>query len=249
MEYIKHFNQHSANYQSYRPTYPASLFDFLTTLVPKPDIVWDCGTGTGQAAYALAQRFPYVVGTDLNLAPLEVGLQSDRIAYLCCSAEKTCFLSHSISLITIAQALHWFDLDKFYTEVRRVGNASAVIAAWCYSLGKIEANLDLIINRLYEDILGDEYWPQERRYIDECYQTIAFPFKKISTPDFTIEKQLSLADFVGYLNTWSAVKEYQVRNHTNPIDLIIDELSTMWGDPFLEKRVVWEIHLLAGRIV
>ncbi len=247
MEYVKHFNDKSENYLSYRPTYPDALFDYLMTLAPKHGVVWDCGTGTGQAAFSLAQRDLYVLATDINPSPLTIGLKSQGVEYLCCTAEQTCFADKTIDLITIAQALHWFDLEKFYTEVRRVAASGSTIAAWCYPLCKINPRIDAIVSKLYVDILGAN-WPKERGYIDEEYRTILFPFTKMATPELSIEKKLNLELFLGYLNTWSAIKEYEKKNSANPLDLIIEDLQAAWGDSRDEHTIHWPIHLLAGRV-
>jgi len=248
MQYIKHFNQQSDKYLSYRPGYPEPLFDYLASLVDEEVYVWDCGTGNGQAAFALARRFQRVLATDINFLPLVLASQRENLHYLCCAAEKSPILAESMGLVTIAQALHWFNFDDFYQEVRRVTKPMSTIAAWCYALVTINAHLDPIINKLYTDILGDQYWPKERRYIDEHYQTIPFPFKKLAVPQFTIEKKLDFASFVGYLSTWSAVKEYQQRRHKNPIDIIFNDLQAAWGNPKSEHVMRWPVHLLVGVI-
>ncbi|WP_133128170.1 class I SAM-dependent methyltransferase [Legionella nagasakiensis] len=248
MEYIKHFNQQTENYLSYRPSYPESLFDFLATLVGEDARVWDCGTGNGQAALSLAKRFNSIVATDINVAPLVIAPRCKRIHYVCCASEQTPFPEHSVKLITVAQALHWFNFDNFYREVKRVAQPSSVFVAWCYSLGRINEKMDVLIRKLYVDILGERYWPLARHYIDEQYQSIPFPFQKMTAPEFTIEKNLDLYALLGYLNTWSAVKEYQKRNHENPIELIINDLQTAWGDPREQYIMRWPLHLLVGLI-
>lgn len=248
MSYIDHFNQGSDKYVCFRPDYPESLFTYLLSLVNKEANVWDCGTGNGQAAAALAREFRNVLATDINLQQLEVASQKNNIQYVCCSAEKTPFMQHTIDLVTVAQALHWFNLENFYEEVRRVAKPSSIIAVWCYSLGSINDNVDPLICKLYTDILGDEYWPRERRYIDDQYRTIAFPFRKIQSPSFTIEKKINFSSLVGYLHTWSAVKEYQQRKHSNPIDLVYELLVSAWGELQIERIIRWPVHLLVGRI-
>lgn len=246
MTYIDHFNDASDKYASFRPYYPKALFDFLSTLVSKRARVWDCGTGNGQAAFSLAKRFQDVFATDVNRKQLDMAPKKNNVQFVCCPAEKTPFLDKTFDLITIAQALHWFDLESFYKEARRVAKPSSIIAAWCYSLGTINVKVDTVVRTLYIDILGDEYWPKERRYIDEHYRTIRFPFKKMQTPEFTIEKKLDFFSLIGYLNTWSALKEYQKRQHTNPIELIYDKLLSAWGDPKTELLMRWNLHLLVG---
>ena len=248
MDYIKHFNQQSASYLLFRPDYPEALFAYLLNFVNTPHRVWDCGTGNGQAAVALANYFEQVIATDISQAQLDVAPKHTKIRYLCCAAEKTSIKDNSVDLIVIAQALHWFNFDSFYQEVHRVGKKTGLIAAWCYSLGKFDSVVDNIINTLYSDILGDDYWPAERRYIDEQYQTIPFPFTKIKTPDFSIEKKMGFAQLLGYLQTWSAVKEYQKRNHINPLNLVFKELELAWGDLQHQYTIQWPLHLLVGRI-
>lgn len=248
MDYIKHFNQQSDNYLLFRPNYPNALFEYLFSLVETPNCVWDCGTGNGQAAVALAKGFEQVIATDINQAQLDVAPKLNTIRYICCEAEKTPIKGNSVDLITIAQALHWFNFNLFYKEVRRVSKTSGLIAAWCYSLGKFDTAVDSIITALYMDILGDEYWPAERRYIDEEYLTIPFPFNKIATPVFVIEKQMDFSQLLGYLQTWSAVKEYQKRKQVNPINLVFKELESAWGEPQINYTMRWPLHLLVGHI-
>lgn len=248
MDYIQHFNKQTANYLAFRPNYPDVLYDYLSTLVKIHEYVWDCGTGNGQAAVALAKHFELVIATDINQGQLNVAPKQETIHYVCCAAENSPILDKSIDLITIAQALHWFNFDLFYKEVCRVSKSSAIIAAWCYSLGKFDSALDPIIEKLYHHILGDEYWPSERRYIDKEYRTIPFPFDKIASPAFILEKSLMFNQFIGYLNTWSAVKEFQIRNQSNPINLIYKKLESAWGEPSSQHIIRWPLHLLVGRV-
>jgi len=246
MSYIKHFAEGSENYQCFRPNYPQSLFDYLGSLVKTHDLAWDCGTGTGQAAVSLAKTFKQVIATDINQAQLNVASKQDNIQYLCCPADKTPIASSSINLVTVAQALHWFNFERFYTEVKRVGKPESIIAVWCYSLGTIEKNIDAVIHHLYEDILGDAYWPPERRFIDANYQTIPFPFKEIIAPAFSMQKQFTLDTFIGYLNTWSAVKQFIQQQQRNPMDEILPALKQAWGDLQQEKTMTWQLPLRVG---
>lgn len=247
-EYISHFNQGSSQYLLCRPDYPSALFDYLTELVDRNISVWDCGTGTGQAAKALAERFPKVIATDINQSQLDAAVKMNNIEYLCTPAEHTPIQSGSIGLVTIAQSLHWFNFPLFYNEVKRVSNHDGIIAAWCYSLGSFNNSLDELIKKLYFDILGAEFWPKERFYIDEQYLTIPFPFTKLKSPEFKIRKNINFNQLIGYLSTWSAVKEYQTRQQLNPIDLIFNELKSNWGDVNTEFEIVWPLHCLVGKI-
>lgn len=248
MNYTNHFGEKSSDYLRFRPDYPRYLYEYIVSEVRRHDLAWDAGTGNGQAAIKLAEYFNYVIATDINQAQLDVANKKDNIQYHCWSSEKTDIADATVDLVTVAQALHWFNFDGFYQEVRRVAMPESILAAWCYSLGQIDAKLDPYIKVLYEEILGDTYWPRERRFIDEAYTAIPFPFKKIKTPQFNMIKQLDFADLVGYLNTWSAVKEYQKRNQKNPIDLIFHDLQKAWGVASTKKTMQWSIHLLMGRV-
>lgn len=245
MVYQDHFSQNPEAYRAFRPDYPESLYDFLYQHVIEFNLAWDCATGNGQAAQVLAKRFHNVIATDLSEAQLKAAPQINNVEYRCERAEKTSLKNHTVDLITIAQALHWLDLLPFYNEVKRVGTQKAVLAAWCYSLAVINPEIDAQVQRLYEEILGT-YWPKERKYIDKHYENIYFPFEKILAPKFRCEKQMDLPAFIGYLNTWSAVKEYQKVTHHNPVDLIQGELVKLWDQETMQ--VSWPIHMLVAKI-
>ncbi len=248
MTFIEHFSNSPDKYKQFRPNYPEELFTYLATLVPSSDLAWDCGTGNGQAAVSLSRRFKQVIASDISQEQLDVAPKKDNITYHCWPAEKTTIPDASVDLITIAQALHWFDFDVFYQEVKRVSKPGGVIAAWCYSLGTVSSTIDPIIRKLYQNILGNKYWPKERIYVMDEYTTIPFPFQRISPPAFIINKNLNYHQMIGYLNTWSAVKEYQKQKQQNPVDKIAGDLQAAWGDLDHPKAMIWPIHLLVGRI-
>lgn len=246
--HIDHFNQQTDQYLLCRPDYPKELFDYLGTLVQPTATVWDCGTGNGQAAKDLALRFSRVIATDISPKQLEVAIKRDNINYICTPAEHTPIQAKTIGLVTVAQALHWFKFPAFYHEVERVSEDEGYIAAWCYSLGAFHTDLDEVIKKLYYEILGNEFWPKERFHVDEQYQNIPFPFVKINTPQFSINKLMSFSDLIGYLATWSAVKEYQLHRRQNPIELVYSELQSQWGDLNKKQMLQWPLHCLLGRV-
>ncbi|OGT46401.1 MAG: hypothetical protein A3E83_06370 [Gammaproteobacteria bacterium RIFCSPHIGHO2_12_FULL_41_20] len=248
MDYIQHFASQSANYLHFRPTYPQALFSYLVSLIKTHDTAWDCATGNGQAAVALSHYFKQVIATDINPAQLTVAPKKNNIHYYAWPAEKTQIAAHTINLITIAQALHWLNFKRFYNEVKRVAAPNSIIAAWCYSLCTINPTIDIYIKKLYFQILGETYLPKEVKHIYNQYTSIPFPFTKQLTPQFFIEKEINLSQFIGYLQTWSAIKEYQMRLQKNPIDLILNDLTKAWGDANQSHRITWPIHLLVGYI-
>ncbi len=245
MSFMNHFGSHSQDYLRFRPDYPEALYQFLASLVSEHDLAWDVGTGNGQAASEIAKYFKKVIATDINVGQIQVAIQKPNIEYRILPAEKTDLLNQSVDMITVAQALHWFNLPNFYAEVKRVAKKNAVLAAWTYGLFISTEEIDAVIKKLYLEILK-ECWPIERKYIDEEYKTIPFPFPKIPSPNFYIEKLYGYDNLLGYLHTWSAVKEYHKRFGSDPLKLIIPDLQKAWGDLASSYTVRWPIHLLLG---
>jgi len=240
------FSDGSDEYALFRPESPAEIFDFLNTHVPALGTAWDCGTGNGQVAARLAERFNKVYGTDISKEQLSNATLKENISYLLERAEHTSLPDGSIDLITVAQAIHWFDFEAFYKEVRRVARPGAVIAAWTYTVLKFNDSIDEVIHKLYVPITGP-YWDAERKLVDDGYATIPFPFREIKTPVFRIVKQMSLPQLEGYLRTWSGVKHYQKKTGTDPVSLISEELKKAWGHEQV-KTVVWDVFMRAGHI-
>ena len=242
-----HFSGQAADYTRYRPTYPPELFRWLAGLTTTHDAAWDCGCGNGQAAVGLAHHYLQVIATDPSRKQLEQAQPHERIRYGVAPAEDSGLDANSVDLIVTAQALHWFDFDRFYHEVRRVGRPNGVIAAISYGEVQVDGPANGIVSRFYHEIIGP-YWPPELRYVDDHYATIPFPFAEIATPRFAMEINWDLEHLTGYLGTWSAVKEYRQQQGNDPLAPIADELAALWGDPLRERRVRWPLALRVGRI-
>lgn len=240
------FSQQAAEYAKYRPDYPQALYDFIFSQVKTFDNAWDCGTGNGQAAIALAKKFKHVMATDLSENQIQHAQQRSNITYQVCCAEKTPFPDHYFDLVTVAQALHWFDFDLFYPELKRVLKHEGIFAAWCYDLSRVNPKVDRVIDTFYNTILGP-YWDKCRWLIDEKYQTIPFPLKKIDSPPFAIELAWDLTQYVNYISkTWSATQSYFKQHGFNPIDLILSDLENAWGESAQSRKITWPIYLLLG---
>lgn len=248
MNFKDNFSQQAEIYARYRPTYPQDLFDFLMQEVKNKDLAWDCATGNGQVAFALSKYFKQIIATDASESQIKQAKQTSNVTYRVATAENSYLESQSIDLITVGQALHWFDFNKFYTEVRRVAKADALIAIWGYGLMQVDAQIDEIILHLYHQILGDAYWDAERKYLDNHYQTIPFPFTTIETPQFTMQLDWDFGDLLGYLNTWSSVQKYLKNNHSNPIDLVEQDLRNSWQNVRIKKTITWDLYLKLGKI-
>lgn len=246
---IDSFSTKSKEYSFSRPTYPQALFQFLSELAPQRDLAWDCATGNGQAAIELCKYFKKVIASDASENQIRHKFERENIDYRVFSAEETPLDDDSIDLVTVAQAVHWFDFDKFYSEVRRVGKKSSIVAMWSYDMHKIQPEIDRISDRLNYggDILG-KFWPNEIQHVKEHYKTIPFPFKEIAAPEFKMETSWNLYQLMNYMETWSAVKKYQLEKKSDPLDLIRAKLEDIWEDPQKEKVIAWKLSIRVGVI-
>ena len=175
MSFVDHFSRLAQDYARYRPQYPAALFDYIASLTIDHDRAWDVGTGNGQAAIGLARHFDRVIATDPSANQIANAIPHERISYRISSAEETDIESQSIDVATTAQAIHWFDFDRFYAEVRRVLKPGGVIVAWCYHQADIEPRIDQLLAHYYYEVLGG-YWSPRLHFVEERYRTIPFPF-------------------------------------------------------------------------
>jgi ubiquinone/menaquinone biosynthesis C-methylase UbiE len=242
MVFKDHFSTQAQTYADSRPDYPPELYEFIASQTKEHTLCWDVATGNGQAAVALAQYFDQVVATDASMAQLRLATGRKNIDYRCEPAEQSSLETDSVDLVTAAQALHWFDFERFYAEVRRALKPGGLVAAWTYGLLTVNDDIDSIIQSFYSGVLGG-YWPQERRYVDEAYQTIPFPFSKVETPNLNIVREWTLEQLCSYLESWSAVEKYKSENGTSGVDLIKKQLEPYWTD---NRRVTWPISLLLG---
>ncbi len=228
------FSTQSDLYAKYRPKYPKEFFDYLDLITKNKNNAWDCATGNGQVAIELAKIFPMVYATDISVAQLAEAQQLQNISYSVQPAEKTNFPNDFFDLITVAQAIHWFDFEKFYAEIKRTAKPDSILVVIGYGKIEVTPEIDTIINDFYKNTIGN-YWDKERKYIDELYKTIPFPFEEIETPSFSISYKWTLDQFVGYLGTWSAVNHYIKDTGKNPLDLIRNQLEDLWKKNSIKK--------------
>jgi ubiquinone/menaquinone biosynthesis C-methylase UbiE len=240
------FSKQASGYAKYRPNYPNELFQEVLQQIDQFDNAWDVGTGNGQVAQSLSNYFKNVFATDISEKQIQQAVLKSNIQYSIASAEHTSFPADYFNLITVAQAIHWFQFEAFYTEVKRVAKKNAAIAIWGYGLLKISKEIDEHIQSFYTETIGP-YWDPERKLIDQEYKTIPFPFEVISTPSFAMEYHWTLSDLEGYLNTWSSVQHFIRQNGTNPVPILIKELAGLWRSEEI-KKITFPIFLKLGRI-
>jgi len=240
-----YFSTRAEAYGRYRPTYPKELYTWLAKLSPGHTLAWDCATGAGQAARALADFFDRVIATDASADQITNCQSHPQVAFRVASAEQSGLPEACADLITAAAAVHWFNLDLFYAEVRRVARPGAPIVVWSYSFFTVNKEIDDVLEHYAKNILG-AYWPPEIALIDNNYRDLPFPFTRINGPQFEITRSWKLDWLLGYLTTWSACKNYWASKGEEPLDLIRDALAEAWGPTEQERLVRWPLFYLAG---
>lgn len=248
MKAIKdNFSVNAVDYATYRPTLPIEFYEFLYSKVNEFDTAWDCGAGNGQAALILAEKFKKVFGTDISEKQLTQAPKKENIHYLLERAEATTLSDNCVDLVTVAQAVHWFDFDAFNKEVLRVGKPNGIIALVTYYLLRINNDIDKLIDKLYWEITR-EYWDKERQYVDDKYMTIPFPYKEIKSPELSIMLEWNIEQVIGYLRTWSGVQHYIKQKSEDPILRIEPELRAAWGADIV-KKVRFPLFIRTGQII
>jgi len=242
-----HFSGHAADYAKFRPSYPPELFEYLASLSPGHDLAWDCATGNGQAAMGLAGHFQRVMATDASPQQIESARLHPRISYRVAPAEASGIESNSVDLILVAQALHWFDMDPFFAEAKRVCRGDGILAISTYLHVSIVREVDAIVSKFYHDTTGP-FWPPERELVETNFQSIHFPFNELSPRQFQMREQWNLDQLLNYLRTWSATKKFiQVRGF-DPVDPLREELEHVWRDPKHARQVTWPLEVRTFRV-
>jgi SAM-dependent methyltransferase len=240
------FSTVAREYANFRPGYPPELFAWLARVSPSLDAVWDCGCGSGQASTALAEHFAVVHATDVAAEQIAAAKLHPRVRYSVAAAEHSGLDAGSVSLVTVAQALHWFDVDAFYVEAKRVARPGALLVVWNYPRPKfVDAGLDRTFLDFYRDVVGP-YWPPERRHIEANYSTLPFPFEQIETPSFGLDLEWSLEQVIGYVSSWSATARYRKALGKDPVPLLRESLGAIW--PGATALLRMPLGLRAGRL-
>jgi ubiquinone/menaquinone biosynthesis C-methylase UbiE len=245
MKFKDHFSGHAGAYSKARPGYPGALFEWLAEHAPARGLAWDVGTGNGQAARALALHFERVHATDASRAQLAHASGPPQVSFSVEPAESCSLADASVDLVTIGQALHWFDLPAFYAEARRVLRPGGLLAAWTYQLNRIDPVVDALVEAFYDQVIGP-YWPPERVHVEQGYRDLSFPFEELDVPDMPLVSIMTLDDYLAYIDTWSAVRRYRAANGEDPLKLLREPLRAAWGEDIATRRVTWPLVVRAG---
>lgn len=237
----------SKNYAQYRPTYPVELAAVLAELTPDRQNALDVGCGNGQLTCLLAAHFSSVLGTDPSVEQIRHAISHERVQYACAPAEQLPSENKTFGLITAAQAAHWFKLDAFYREVRRVAAPGALLALISYGVLQLEEALQSRFLQFYIHEIGP-FWPPERRLVDSGYRDIDFPFSEVAIPALTIRYEWPLESLLGYISTWSAVTRAREAGREDIFAQFCTDMAGLWGAETQLRPVSWPVTVRAGRV-
>lgn len=246
MEPKDYFSSQSKSYAAFRPGYPDELYQFIFQHLKKRDCAWDCATGNGQVASYLAKHFDRVYATDISQEQLNNAVAARNISYSVSAAEHTAFENNQFDLITVAQALHWFNSSSFYKEVRRTCKPGGLLAVWGYSLLTIDPFVDDLFLDFYNNTVGP-YWDEARKLVENHYRDIPFPFEEITCPQFFIRINWTAEQLLGYLSSWSATQKYKQVNHKDPVEFFSTQLRSLWK-PGEVKVATFPIFMKLGSV-
>lgn len=246
--FTDHFASVAADYAGFRPTYPAALFAWLAGIAPGRTLAWDCATGSGQASRDLAAHFERVIATDASSAQIAAATPHPSVEYRVAPAEASGLSGATVDLVAVAQALHWFDLDRFYAEARRVLKPGGILAVWSYGVLSVEGEAaNAQAEAFYRDTVGP-YWPPERRLVESGYRTLPFPFAEISAPSFNMEVHWNLPELLGYFRSWSATGRYIAEQGHDPVAMLAAQLAPLWTPPNDRRRIAWPLAVRVGKV-
>lgn len=246
LSFEDHFSKHSQTYAQYRPQYPEEIYAYLASIAPGHSLAWDCGTGNGQAAIGLANYFDNVYATDASAEQISHAYTHPNVEFRVEPAEHSSLHNSTVDLVTVAVAIHWFNFDEFYGEVKRVLKPNGILAAWTYNSVEVTPEVDTIVRHYSDDVLKG-YWPERIRLLENGYTNLPFPFEEISPPPFDMKADWTLDQFAGFLNSWSATQRYREQNGHHPLEGIWNELSQAWGNENDQRLIRWPLHFRIGK--
>lgn len=238
-----HFSAIAADYSAGRMTYPEELYEYLSSVCEERQLVWDCGTGSGQAATDLSSRFDRVIATDISNSLLSLASNVDNVLFRCAPAEDSGIEPVSVDLVAVAQAIHWFEHIDFWKEVYRVLKPGGVLAFWGYVWPTVDERIDVLLREYRQKI--EHCWPQRSRYLHDYYKDIEAPFERIDAPSFHLEQNWTVSDYLAHLASWSGTRYFRDEFGEGPVKTIRRDLERSWGQG--TRLVRWALVFKAYR--
>jgi SAM-dependent methyltransferase len=242
-----HFSDRATGYARYRPFWPMEVVHHLAGLAPGRELAWDAGCGSGQLSALLAERFRHVRATDASGDQLARAVPHARVEYARALAQESGLPDRSVDLATAAQAAHWFELELYFAEVRRVVRPGGILALISYGMASTGSEADRVLERFHRTVL-DPRWPPERRHVEEGYRSLPFPFEELGVPPFVMEARWTGEDFLGYLETWSTMRNLERDEGRRRIEAFQEAFLRAWGPAEESRRVQWPLAIRLGRV-
>ena len=243
-EWNDQFSANSVDYRRYRFAYPGAFYRALAERAPATKRVWDCGAGSGQASVALAQEFEQVVASEASAEQLAHAMPHERIEYRAERVERCSLDDASVDAALAAQSAHWFQLDCFYAEVRRVVRSGGLIVLSTYAYPRVDPRTEGIIQAFVEEL--DSWWAPNASHPFGRYESLEFPFEPVEFPTFECRMNWSLTDLLRFLLTWSGVRRAVTANGAGIIEGLQAQLEPIWGGA--TRSITWPIWTRAGRV-
>ena len=247
MTFKDHFSVTATGYAAHRPVYPRAVAEALAARSPGRSLVWDAGCGSGQLSVVLAEGFDQVVATDASAAQIAEAVPHPRVRYAVAPAEVSGLADGSVDCAVAAQAAHWFDLDAYYREVRRVARPGGLLALVTYAVMEVDLQIEKLVEQFYWHTL-EGHWAPERKLVEEGYRSLLFPFEPVEAPALALEHRWNADQMLGYVGTWSAVQSLKKAGRAKDLERFGQALRAAWGDPAQERVVRWPLSLRLGRV-
>jgi SAM-dependent methyltransferase len=225
-----------------------ALFEYLAGLGERRNSAWDCATGNGQAALGLADHFERVIATDQSLQQISEAARHPRIEYHVALAEDSHLPDRSMDLVTVASAIHWFDLDAFYRELSRVLMPGGVAAAWTYHVAHVESNLSEPLWAFYRDVVSSYFPRQGTDLVDKKYAGIHLPGRPVPVPQFWMEADWNCAEVLAFVRSWSGTQAYMTQHGTDPTDSLHHALDRVFTSEHTRHYLRWPLYLRVGHL-
>jgi ubiquinone/menaquinone biosynthesis C-methylase UbiE len=243
---VPDFSRVAKEYDASRPGYPEELFAWLADSVAKRETALDVATGTGQAAWGLANHFDHVIAIDVSAEQLRHARGHPRIEYRVARAETTGLPDGSVDLAVAAAAIHWFDRPRFNDELRRVMRRHGVVAAWTYHVAHVDPPLDAILGAFYRDVVG-RYYPPAVRLVDERYSGIELPGEELAAPSFQASVRWDARQVARFVRTWSVVPTFIEATKRDPVPALEAEIEAAFGGPDIARDLSFPLYLRVAR--
>jgi SAM-dependent methyltransferase len=240
------FSDKSDLYAAARPQYPKELYQFLVSCLNTRERAWDCGAGNGQASIALADYFFEVYATDVSNQQIANAIPRNNVFYSVQPAEQTNFPNAYFDAVTVAQALHWFDFNQFWLEVKRVLKRDGIFAAWCYDRLSVSPEIDAVVKEHILDII-EPYWSPHLRHLSTGYHDVGLPFEPIEVPPIPMRVLWNLPELLAYMHTWSATRQYMKQHGNDFFEVLGERLFRIWGEMEQKRKVTMNFYVVAGR--